>query len=185
VLLTPACGAPHGSVQAATMAFECGICASMFNSGTRIPLILECGHTFCQGCVQTNLGAQRCCPFCRQLISKHVDDLPRCASGPARITPCVSQVGSPGSSSGRSRARSARTRAEVVLTARCVRTCCMSCTMQELRAGERHGGSQPATGGAHGQVGGSSSSSRGRLIHTDSAGHALHACQAAWQTLSA
>ncbi|KAF6253268.1 hypothetical protein COO60DRAFT_434203 [Scenedesmus sp. NREL 46B-D3] len=59
------------------MAFECGICTSMFNSSARQPLILECGHTFCRECIQHNLGPQRWCPYCRQPINKHVDDLPR------------------------------------------------------------------------------------------------------------
>lgn len=78
------------------MAFECGICASMFNTGARIPLILECGHTFCQGCVSHNLGAQRCCPYCRHPIQKHVDELPRWVGGSwPGSTSCLPQCGEP------------------------------------------------------------------------------------------
>eukprot|EP00878_Enallax_costatus_P047767 GHUV01058930.1.p1 GENE.GHUV01058930.1~~GHUV01058930.1.p1 ORF type:complete len:169 (+),score=35.46 GHUV01058930.1:62-508(+) len=59
------------------MAFECGICTAMFNAAQRQPLILECGHTFCRHCILHSLGPQKWCPYCRQPITKHVDDLPR------------------------------------------------------------------------------------------------------------
>jgi hypothetical protein len=124
------------------MAFECGICASMFNTGPRIPLILECGHTFCQSCVQHNLGGQRCCPYCRHPIQKHVDELPRWgwawwgfwASHQLPVTAWLHVLRMPDPVS-------QRVRADPGVRA-----------VQELRAGERHGGSKPAPRGAHGQV---------------------------------
>ncbi|GBF93838.1 hypothetical protein Rsub_06837 [Raphidocelis subcapitata] len=59
------------------MAFECGICASNFNSGERQPLILQCGHTVCRECLRCRLGPQRLCPYCRHPIRKDVSELPR------------------------------------------------------------------------------------------------------------
>ena len=61
-------------------AFECGICASLYNAGSRQPLVLECGHTFCRQCLRGELrgaGGGRCCAYCRAHIARDLDCLPR------------------------------------------------------------------------------------------------------------
>jgi hypothetical protein len=60
------------------MAFECGICALVFNNSSRAPIILECGHSFCKDCLLRKLGPHKHCPYCRNPIRKDLEHLPRC-----------------------------------------------------------------------------------------------------------
>lgn len=60
------------------MAFECGICALVFNNSSRVPIILECGHSFCKDCLRRKLGPHKHCPYCRNPIRKDLEHLPRC-----------------------------------------------------------------------------------------------------------
>lgn len=54
---------------------ECSVCLEHYNSATRKPLILPCGHTVCQSCCVTHLSMDRFCPMCRQAVPSQIDQL--------------------------------------------------------------------------------------------------------------
>jgi len=43
----------------------CPICHDAFNT----PIVLECGHIFCDECVQTWFKREQTCPMCRAKVS--------------------------------------------------------------------------------------------------------------------
>eukprot|EP00736_Rhodelphis_marinus_P000959 Rmarinus@m.8467 len=52
----------------------CRVCCENFNSDSRLPSILPCGHTFCTLCLQRLIvlcsGGAVCCPTCRTSAPK-------------------------------------------------------------------------------------------------------------------
>ena len=56
---------------------ECGVCFLRYDSNNlaRVPLLLECGHTFCKACVCELLSKNPNCPLCRTRIIKRLPDL--------------------------------------------------------------------------------------------------------------
>merc|ERR1711994_514132 len=63
--------------------FECDLCCELFEtSGSRLPLNLQCGHTFCSGCLNKSKNNQIVCrPACRidtLLPNNGISGLPTC-----------------------------------------------------------------------------------------------------------
>ena len=47
----------------------CSICAEPFNDRDRVPILLQCAHTFCKLCLQTSHSGLKACPTCRAQVS--------------------------------------------------------------------------------------------------------------------
>lgn len=58
---------------------ECETCSLQFDLGTRAPLVLQCGHTFCKACITRNTETRGSvqCPKDRSVDSRQVSQLPR------------------------------------------------------------------------------------------------------------
>ena len=49
---------------------SCALCFERYNDKERLPICLDCGHTFCKGClIRGNIVA---CPTCRATMTKPV-----------------------------------------------------------------------------------------------------------------
>ena len=48
---------------------QCPICYDTFNDNDRLPLLLECGHSFCKRCIETGGSSLQKCPHCRKPIT--------------------------------------------------------------------------------------------------------------------
>ena len=52
---------------------SCALCFERYNDKERLPICLDCGHTFCKGClIRGNIVA---CPTCRATMTKPVSQL--------------------------------------------------------------------------------------------------------------
>ena len=52
---------------------SCALCFERYNDKERLPIGLDCGHTFCNGClIRGNIVA---CPTCRTTMTKPVSQL--------------------------------------------------------------------------------------------------------------
>ena len=60
---------------AATKAFECGVCLRLLHQPTTLP----CGHSFCRSCVTSCLERSRTCPECRGLVPINLP-VPSCST---------------------------------------------------------------------------------------------------------
>ena len=59
--------------------FDCGICLFRYNSKSKLPLSLPCGHVFCKSCVVScSSSGMTCCPFDKQTHSVSPRHLPTC-----------------------------------------------------------------------------------------------------------
>lgn len=56
----------------------CPICIEEYDIQQRIPLVLQCGHTFCSSCLQqAAVGGQVACALDRERDGRAVEDIPR------------------------------------------------------------------------------------------------------------
>lgn len=55
---------------------ECAVCLGPFNVCDRLPLVLQCGHTYCSSCVSKLHDPIRC-PLCGKVDSRAAAQLPR------------------------------------------------------------------------------------------------------------
>lgn len=51
---------------------ECSICLENFDRELKLPILLECGHTFCKSCLDTTLLGHSFCPIDNSPLSKHL-----------------------------------------------------------------------------------------------------------------
>lgn len=64
-------------------AVTCAVCLKVYQQGTRDPLVLPCGHTFCRECLAAvhNISRGILCPNCRRNANiSDVSKLPICYS---------------------------------------------------------------------------------------------------------
>jgi hypothetical protein len=54
---------------------ECDICMDNFDLNDKLPLILECGHTFCKSCLRSICISSSKCPLDKQSITKSFSSL--------------------------------------------------------------------------------------------------------------
>ncbi|OMJ84811.1 hypothetical protein SteCoe_13998 [Stentor coeruleus] len=54
---------------------ECSVCFEMYNSSTKQPIVLECGHTLCKECIQDIMKKMKECPMDRESITKPLNQL--------------------------------------------------------------------------------------------------------------
>ncbi|OMJ84810.1 hypothetical protein SteCoe_13997 [Stentor coeruleus] len=54
---------------------ECSVCLEKYNSSTKQPIVLECGHTLCKECVKDIINKMKECPMDREPITKPFNQL--------------------------------------------------------------------------------------------------------------
>ena len=54
----------------------CAVCFEAYDRESHTPLLMQCGHTFCQACLML-ISDPMCCPHCRQKESRALSDLPK------------------------------------------------------------------------------------------------------------
>jgi hypothetical protein len=59
---------------------ECQICFEEYDNSNKKPLVLECGHSICQKCLQQILSSNRQnlmkCPFDNKQLTRSLDQCP-------------------------------------------------------------------------------------------------------------
>ena len=51
---------------------DCGICLEDYNSDSKVPMILPCGHTYCYPCIESIIKKKIKCPNCRALVPRNI-----------------------------------------------------------------------------------------------------------------
>ena len=51
---------------------DCGICLENYNSDSKVPIILPCGHTYCYTCIENIIRKKIKCPNCRALVPRNI-----------------------------------------------------------------------------------------------------------------
>ena len=61
--------------------FECNVCLEVYEaSGSNVPMLLDCGHTFCFSCISSFIISSNLtinCPMCNRKtkLKKNINDL--------------------------------------------------------------------------------------------------------------
>ena len=54
----------------ATLELWCSLCSEPFDDKERVPILLDCAHSYCKLCLRTSHSRLKTCPTCRAQVTR-------------------------------------------------------------------------------------------------------------------